>query len=118
LFAAKNNSDYIYYSKYNESGIESSSKNGSVKRKYTKKPLANPEQAAVKSAKSNSFHVPRILQKPVSANPMYHQSCGEDSSPSITSNSAGNMAISQADFSHDPHVKPFNQDSHSVNKSK
>jgi hypothetical protein len=108
IHTAKNNSDYIYYSKFNESGVESSSKNGSAKRKYTKKTLANPEsQIGVKSAKSNSFHVPRILAKNVCEKQLagYPQSCCEVSSPSITSNS-GNLAISQAEFSHD--VKPFN----------
>jgi len=44
-----------------------------------------------KSAKSNSFHVPRISQKPISEkNAGYPQSCCEESSPSITSNS-GNL---------------------------
>jgi hypothetical protein len=71
FYTAKNNSDYIYYSKYNESGIESSSKNGSVKRRYNKKPLANPEPGAFKSVKSNSFHVGRIHHKPELANQIY-----------------------------------------------
>jgi hypothetical protein len=42
---AKNNSDYIYYSKVNESNVESSKENGSTKRKYIKKTPANPESA-------------------------------------------------------------------------
>ena len=57
---AKNNSDYIYYSKFNESGVESSSKNGSTKRKYITKAMDSKKYDGAKSAKSNSFHVPRI----------------------------------------------------------
>ena len=58
---AKNNSDYIYYSKVNESAMESSKENGSTKRKYTKKIIANPDSNPydlAKTAKSNSFHIP------------------------------------------------------------
>lgn len=57
---AKNNSDYIYYSKFNESGVESSDKNGSTKRKYTSRNPDSKKYEGAKSAKSNSFHVPRI----------------------------------------------------------
>lgn len=110
MTAAKNNSDYIYYSKFNESGVESSSKNGSTKRKYTQRNPDSKKYDGAKSAKSNSFHVPRISQKPISEKNQlagYPVSCCEDLSPSITSNS-GNLGISNPEFSHDPLVKGFN----------
>ncbi len=59
-FIAKNNSDYIYYSKVNESAMESSKENGSTKRKYTKKIAANPENIPYDLAKSGKSHSLRV----------------------------------------------------------
>ena len=126
IISAKNNSDYIYYSKFKEIGgdhsnsaIESSSKNGQnsnndkvSRRKYSRKTANEGTNGCNgKSSKSNSFHVPRPSQKPISeklVEQTYPQSCEEVvcdvSARSITSNS-GNMGISAVDLNSDPNNK-------------
>jgi hypothetical protein len=110
FFTAKNNSDYIYYSKVNESGMESSSKNGSAKRKTSLKaqlPQGSKKYDGSKSIKSNSFHLARNTEKPIVENngmAGYPQSCCDQSSHSMGSQSA-HLHISNVELSHDPHAK-------------
>ena len=102
--SAKNNSEYIYYSKYKEigagSGPESSSKNGGnpaandgKKRKYNLKKNQGDQDKLVnesaKSAKSTSFHLDRDASNKYDGQVkndsnliqevgLYPQSCGEN----------------------------------------